>query len=175
MTVRIEVPARLEDWAARAGYTLTLQSDGRAEFWSRGGEVRYLIGARDDGWFVITSSDRLGPEYLTLAAPSKQTIERYFFGMFGGYIRSEQGLPRVRVPRTREEISAGLALDTRMFDGTERLALIGDSGDVVAVSSGDEISGTSDLAELSLYLTASIDDIAASSLDPEGKPLFRPR
>lgn len=172
MMVRIDISSRLQEWSARAGYTLTLQGDGRAEFWSRGGEVRYFIGARDDGWFVVTSSDRLGPEYLTLATTSVEAMERYFFGMFGEYIRSGQRLSRVRMPRTREEISPGYVIDTRVFDRVERLALIDVDGSAVAITSSGKVSGTRELVELSLYLTATVDDIVASSLDPEGKPLF---
>lgn len=175
MTDLIEISPRLEEWAALAGYTLTPGSrtrDGRAMFWSPGGEVRYFIGANHDGWFIVTDSDRLGPEYLDLAAPSMATIERYFFGKFGRFIRSRKDLPRVQTPIAREEVSAGFTIGARMFEGVERLALIAPSGSEVAVSSGDELSGTADLVKLSLYLTATMEDIVTSYLDPDGKPLF---
>jgi immunity protein 61 of polymorphic toxin system len=178
MTDFIEISPRLEEWATIAGYTLTPASrshDGRALFWSAGGEVRHFIGAGDDGWFVVSDSDRLGPEYLDVAAPSMATIERYFFGKFGRFIRSKKGLPRVHVPIAREEISAGFTIGARMLEGVERLALVDSDGSAVAVSSGDELSGTADLVKLSLYLTAAVDDIVTSFLAPDGKPLFTPR
>jgi immunity protein 61 of polymorphic toxin system len=174
----IEISHRLEEWAAVAGYTLTpgvRTDDGRALFWSTGGEVRHFIGVNDGGWFVVTDSDRLGPEYLDLAAPSMATIERYFFGKFGRFIRSKKGLPRVHMPIAREEISDGFTIGALMLEGVQRLALIASDGSAVAVSSGDELSGTADLVKLSLYVSATVDDIVTSSLTPDGKPLFNPR
>jgi Immunity protein 61 len=70
-------------------------------------------------------------------------IDRYFFGRFGGYIRSMNDLPRMLIRGAEEEISAGFSIDTRPFEGAERLAL-----------------------------TASIDDITVASLDTNGRPLF---
>lgn len=46
----IVIPPQLAEWAALAGYSLTPETDdGRAMFWSAGGEVRYFIGAGDNG------------------------------------------------------------------------------------------------------------------------------
>jgi hypothetical protein len=171
----IEVPPQLTEWAALAGYSLTPGSDtedGRAMFWSAGGEVRHFIGTNDAGWFTVTDSDRLGPEYLVFLAPSMATIESYFFGKFGGYIRSRKKLPRVHVPFTLEEISTGFTIQSRNFDGVERFTLIASDGSEVAASSGDKFSGTADLVELSHYLTVTTEDIVTSYLDPEGNPLF---
>jgi len=178
MTGIIEISHRLEEWAALAGYALTPGSrsnDGRALFWSAGGEVRHLIGPNDDAWFVVTDSDRLWPEHLDLAAASMATIETYFFGKFGRFIRSKKSLPRVHIPTARDEISNGFTIGTRMLEGVQRLALVASNGSAVAVSSGDELSGTAHLVKLSLYLTATVDDIVTSSLAPDGKPLFTPR
>jgi Immunity protein 61 len=171
----IEISARLEEWAALAGYSLTRGSrrdDGRALFWSDGGEIRHFIGANGRDWFVVTDSDRLGPEYLNLAARSMTTIEHYFFGQFGRFIRSQKRLARVHMPIANEEISPGFTIRTQPFDGAERLALIAPDGSEVAVSGGDKFSGTADLVKLSLFLTATADDIMTSYLDPNGKPLF---
>jgi hypothetical protein len=178
MTGIIEISHRLEEWAALADYALTPGSranDGRALFWSAGGEVRQFIGANDDGWFVVTDSDHLGPENLDLAAPSMETIETYLFGKFSRFIRSKNSLPPVHIPTARDEISAGFTIGTRMLDGVQRLALAASNGSAVAVSSGDELSGTADLVKLSLYLIATVDDIVTSSLAPDGKPLFKTR
>jgi hypothetical protein len=141
-------------------------------FWSAGGEVRHFIGSNDDGLFIVTDSDRLGPEYLDLAAPSMATIEGYFFGKFGRFIRSRNGLPRVHMPIAREELSDGFTIGNRVFQGVERLALVASNGSEVAISSGDEVSGMADLVKLSFYLTATVDDIVASCLNPDGEPLF---
>jgi Immunity protein 61 len=178
MTGRIEIPARLEEWGKLAGYSLTSASpahDGRTVFWSAGGEVRFYVGASDDGWFVITRAERMGPEHFQLAAPSMDTIQRYFFGDFGSDIRSNRGLPIVAIPESKEEVSAGFTIDNRLFEGAERLALISSDGSTVAISGSGKLIGTAELVDLSLCLTATIDDIIASSLDPDGKPLFKNR
>src|SRR5581483_7273543 len=143
-------------------------------FWSAGGEVRHFVGISDTGWFNVTDSDRLGPEYLVFAAPSMATVESYFFGRFGGYIRSRQRLPRVRIPFELEEISAGFTIQARNFEEGPRLTLIAPDGSEVAASSGDKFSGTADLVELSRYLTATDEDIMSSYLSPDGRPLFQP-
>jgi hypothetical protein len=171
----IEITARLTEWAELAGYGFTSGSvtdDGRAMFWSPGGEVRHFVGADSPGWFIVTDSDRLGPEYLMFLAPSMATIEAYFFGKFGGYIRSRKKLPRVHVPFTMDEIHAGFTIESRDFDGVNRFTLIGSDGSKIAASRGDKFSATADLVELSHYQTVSTDDIVASYLDPLGKPLF---
>jgi hypothetical protein len=176
MTDGIEVSSSLEEWAALAGYSLTPAStahDERALFWSAGGEVRLFIKSRNDGWFILTRSDRLGEEHFEFAGTSNSTISKYLFGNFGQSIRSNRGLPPIPMPKSRDEVSAGFSIETRLFDGVERLALIAPDGAVVGVSSGGKLIATASLVELSLYLTATIEDIMASSLDPDGKPLFR--
>jgi hypothetical protein len=174
----VEISLQLEEWAALAGYSLTPGSDtkdGRALFWSAGGEVRHFIGIDDRGWFSVTDSDRLGPEYSVFAASSMATIEKYFFGKFGGYIRSRKKLPRVHVPFSLDEISAGFFIEARKYDGSERFVLVGSDGSEAAESCGDKFSGTAELVELSVYLPATADQIIASYLSPDGKPLFTSR
>jgi hypothetical protein len=175
MTTPIEISHRLEEWAVLAGYTLTpgsSTSDGRAMLWSAGGEVRYFIGSNDDDWFVITVSDRLGPENFRLAAASMSTVEKYLFGMFGEYIRSKRRLPPVNVPIAKDEISAEFTIQKGVFESANRSALIDSDGSPLAFSSADPVYGTMELAGLSLYLTATVDDITSAFLDPNGSPLF---
>jgi len=79
----VEISTQLREWATLAGYSLTpggTTDDGRAILWSDGGEIRHFVGIDDAGWCVVTDSDRLGPEYFTIAAPSVTTVETYFFG-----------------------------------------------------------------------------------------------
>jgi hypothetical protein len=77
------------------------------------------------------------------------------------------------MPKSVHEVSAGFSIETRLFDGVERLALVGPDGSVVGISSGGKLLASALLIELSIYLTATIEDIMASFLDPEGKPLFK--
>jgi hypothetical protein len=175
MTDSIEISPRLEEWAALADYMLTPASrthDGRALFWSAGGETRLYIGTNRHGWLIITDSFRMGSEKFKFAALSRTTIERYFFGRFGEYIRSMRNLPRVHIPGAKEEISAGFRIETTLFEGVERFALTDSDGSLVAIISGGALMATVELVSLSLYLSATIDDITASFLDPDGGPLF---
>ncbi|MBV8455139.1 MAG: TNT antitoxin family protein [Acetobacteraceae bacterium] len=175
MTEAIEISPRLEEWAKQAGYALTPGSrtvDGRALFWASLGEIRLVIGKNQDGWFVVTDSDRMGSEHFILAAPSMGTIEKYFYGRFCLSIRSNCGLPRVRVPISAEETSNQFSIDTRSFEGTERFALIAADGSTVAISSADSVTAKAELGKLRVFLRATIDQIEASAVDPDGRPLF---
>jgi hypothetical protein len=178
MTSSIDISRRLEEWATLADYTLTPGSttdDGRPMFWSPGGEVRYFVGVNDDNWLVITDSDRLGPEHYKFAASSLDTVEKYFYGNFGELIRSKQNLPSIHIPIAKEEISAGFEIDYRPFEQVDRLALIDSEGTSVAFSTTDRFFGTMELVALSRYLTATVDDITAAFLNPDGSPLFARR
>ncbi|ULP40473.1 TNT antitoxin family protein [Mycobacterium lentiflavum] len=179
MTEPVEIAPELAAWAKVAGYSVAHGSqtaDGRATFSASLGEIRLLIGRRsENGLFVITDSDRMGPEQFILAAPLMRTIERYLFGRFGLEIRSQRSLPRVKVPTSREELSPGFNIEMRGFDDVEHWALIKADSTLVAIGSTDQTTGTADLVKLSLYLTATIEDICTAVLDPDGKPIFELR
>ncbi|MBZ4557794.1 hypothetical protein GBO17_17085 [Mycobacterium avium subsp. hominissuis] len=178
MTSGIQLSQRLEQWAKLADYALTpgsSTSDGRPIFWSGLGESRLFIAKQPDGWFVITDSDRMESERFVLAASSIDTIEKYLFGKFGMYIRSARNLPRIGVPVSAEDEHSDVNIETREYEGVERFALVAPDGSAVAVGSADKITATADLKKLALYLNATIDQIEASVLDPDGKPLFERR
>ena len=175
MTDHIDVSPELKRWAELAGYSVNPGSrtaDGRAVFWASLGEIRLLIGRNPDGWFVITDSDRMEAEQFVLAAPSMTTIEKYLFGRFCLSIRSKRGLPRVRVPITADESVLHFRIATQKFEGIERFTLIASDGSTTAVGSADRATGTAELKKLALYLIATIDEIEASAVDPDGKPIF---
>lgn len=178
MTSGIQLSQRLEEWAKLADYTLTPSSstrDGRPIFWSGLGESRLFVGKKPDGWLVITDSDRMESEWFVLAAPSVDTIEKYLFGKFGMYIRGTRNLPRIGVPVSAGDQHSDFNIETREYEGVERFALVAPDGSAIAVGSADKITATADLKKLALYLNATIDQIEASMLDPDGKPLFERR
>lgn len=178
MTSVVEISQRLEQWAKLADYAVTSGSrtpDGRPLFWSTLGETRLFIGRNQGGWLVITDSDRMESEGFILAAPSIDTIEKYLFGRFGMYIRSARGLPRVGVPTSANEAGSNFSIETREYEGVECFALIAADGSTVAIGSADKITAAAELKKLALYLTATIDQIEASMVDPDGKPLFERR
>lgn len=115
------------------------------------------------------------PEKFVLAASFIETIEKYLFGRFGMYIRSARGLPRVGMPIAANEASPKFSIETRDCEGVERFALIARDGSTVAIGSADKVTATAELRKLALYSASTIDQIEASALDPEGKPLFERR
>lgn len=168
MTSGGDLSPDLQCWIRLAGLDMIPGSqnhDGRTIIWNKGGEVRDFIGVAD-GWCVITTSDRMGPETYEFSAESMPIIEKYLYGKFGGIVRSGRNLPSIRVPFNRDELRPGYTIGTRMFAGRERHTLIDSAGKVVA------IAGVEDLVELSHYLDASVDVIKDSYLAPDGKPLF---
>ncbi|WP_082459702.1 MULTISPECIES: TNT antitoxin family protein [unclassified Mycobacterium] len=178
MTDTIRVSKRLAQWAELAGYTLTpgdCTDDGRAILWAASGEIRLFIGQNDASWFIVTDSDRMGPEHFVLAAPSMDAIEKYLYGRFCLHIRSARGLPRVGVPVSDSGFVSTYSIEARDFEGTQRFALVASDGSTLAVSSSDKVTATAELRKLALYLTATIDQIEESAIDPDGKPLFEPR
>jgi hypothetical protein len=138
--------------------------DGRTIIWNKGGEVRWFIDVIDN-WYVITSSDRMGPETYDFAAVSLPVIEKYLYGTFGGSTRSDD-LPDIRAPFQRDELRPGYSIGEKAFAGRRRHTLIDRTGKVVA------IAGIEDLVELSHYLDVPVDIIKDSYLAPNGKPLF---
>lgn len=167
MTAGVDLSSDLQAWVRRAGLEMIQGSqthDGRTIIWNKGGEVRYFIDLIDD-WYVITSSDRMGPENYQFAAESMPVIEKYLYGAFGGSVRSDD-LPYIRVPFQRDELRLGYSVGKKMFAGRERHTLIDRTGKVVAITAVDR------LVELSHYLDASVEVIKDSYLAPDGKPLF---
>ncbi|WP_082969762.1 TNT antitoxin family protein [Mycobacterium sp. E3305] len=166
-TGTVDLTPHLQSWIRRAGLGMVQGSqahDGRTVIWNTGGEVRYFIGSRD-GWYVVTSSDRMGPESYDFAGRTMQVVEKYMYGLFGGSVRGAK-LPRLRVPFRRDQLQPGYSIGKQSFAGRDRHTLIDDTGKVVA------IAGVEDLVELSHYLDATVKMIEDSYQSPEGKPLF---
>jgi hypothetical protein len=168
VTDDVDLTSDLQGWVRLAGLD-TIQGsktdDGRTVIWNVGGEVRYFINKCDD-WYVITTSDRLGPETYSFAAESMPTVEKYLYGAFGDSIRQDQRLPRIRSPFHREELKPGYDIGKQVFAERERHTLIDRTGKVIAITAIDR------LVELSHFLDATIDVIKNSFLAPDGKPLF---
>lgn len=177
MIAAIEFSGELIDWAARAGFYFTQASvteeewrsfiKDRAFFSNRGGEIIYFIAINENGWLVVTSSERRGREQLEFAARSVGVLERYFFGCFGWDIRSSQRLPRLARPHLAADVQPGFSIRPVEFEGVRREALTAPSGDIVGIGSIGE------LARLSLYLNSTVADIQASYQSLDGQPLFR--
>lgn len=167
MTTNVDLTPDLQAWLRLADMDMLQGSqtnDSRTIIWNRGGEVRNFIGLVD-GWYVVTSSDRMGPETHDLAAVSMQVIEKYLYGELGSVVRSDE-LPSIRIPFERGELRPGYDIRKMEFAGRERHALTEHYGRAVAIAAVDR------LVELSHYLDASVDAIKSSYLSADGKPLF---
>lgn len=167
MTGGVDLTQDLQAWLGLAGLEMIQGSrtnDGRTVIWNKGGEVRYFIAVTDD-WYVITTSDRMGPESYEFAGNSMAVIEKYLYGVFGGSARSDTSQD-IRVPFQRDELRPGYSIGRESFAGRERHTLIDRAGKTVAITAIDR------LVELSHYLDASIDTIKSSFLASDGKPLF---
>lgn len=163
----VDLSPDLQRWIRLAGLDMlqgTQTDDGRTIIWNKGGEVRYFI-APIDGWYVITSSDRMGPEAYDFAGRTMPVVEKYLYGKFGGSVRSGN-LPRLRIPFQRDQLRPGYRIGKQLFAGRDRHTLIDQTDQVVA------IAGVEDLVELSHYLDATGKAIEDSYQAPDGKPLF---
>ncbi|MGD1256446.1 TNT antitoxin family protein [Mycobacterium seoulense] len=168
MPDNVDLSSGLQEWLRLAGMELIQGSktdDGRTEIWNEGGERRYFID-RIDGYFVITSSDRMGDERFHLGAHTMDLIEKYLYGYFGNAVRKHRDLPRVRKPFARGELKRNYSLGKMVFSGCERDALIDTAGSTLAIGADDR------LVELSHYVDEPVSIINESFLDPEGMPLF---
>lgn len=167
MRSSVDLTPDLQGWIRLAGLDMIQGSqthDGRTIIWNNGGETRNYIDFVD-GWNVITSSDRMGPEGFSFAGRSMPITERYLYGAFGGLVRSGD-LPLLRAPFERHQLRPGFAIEKQLFAGQERSTLVDRAGHTVAIAATDR------LVALSHYLDASVDDIKASFQAPDGRPLF---
>lgn len=168
MTTSVDLSTDSQDWIRIAGLDLIQGArtrDGRTVIWNKGGELRYFIDFVD-GYYVITSSDRMDVEKFHLGTVTMPLLEKYLCGRFGGSVRRIRGLQRVRKPFSVDELQQGCTISKRNFAARERATLIDSTGTVVAIGAVDR------LVELSHYLDVTVDTIKTSYLAADGKPLF---
>jgi Immunity protein 61 len=170
MTSLYEPSSELVDWAARAGYALTLsQASNAAVFWSDpGGEIRYYCRLQDHQKECLTRSDRDGPEKFVLLAAAGGVLERFLIARFGNVIRDLLGLDVLRAPWSANQVADGCVLTDLDDDGYR--SLIAD-GSKVATAREGTLSLLA-LVPLSHYMRMSTADLIASFLDAKGAPLL---
>ncbi|GAB1815540.1 Imm61 family immunity protein [Mycobacterium sp. MUNTM1] len=174
MSRMVVVSEDLEEWASAAEYSLTHASEigEPAIFWNSGGEIRKFIALDIEGWFVVSTSERMGNDQFNLAAPSMETVERYLYAYFGQTMREARHLPRLRQPSKIGEIPDGFTIRQMEFGGRLRRSLVGPMGTIVAVGSGDAVLGTMMLVRLARSLSVTVEAIKESFLSEDGTPLF---
>lgn len=199
----LDISGNLREWASDARFSL-IPSDqyGRAVFSTSNSEIRYFIGAGNDGWLRVTCSNRMGPEQLELAAPTWSTIETYLYGSFGPDIRYYGGLTQAklaeplpdayRLSSLADEDPGRLARfaaanrdylaqlgepDERYverYGSTNRiyLVLVAPDGELTAVDGSDRFLAEIRLTQLAVYLRFGVEEIQASFRNPNGGRLF---
>jgi hypothetical protein len=171
LSASIELSEHLLDWARVAGYARTVDSDAVVDtLWSDpGGEVRYYIRRRADGWYLLTRSSRGGEEQFIIAAVTGEVLERFLYGVLGTVIRDDRGLPPLKKPWSPTDLASGYTLSDLSEDGYRSLSLKG-SGPI-AVAREKTIS-LMNLVPLSHYLGLSLKQLEDSFLDVNGAPLM---
>ncbi|WP_197281319.1 MULTISPECIES: Imm61 family immunity protein [unclassified Mycobacterium] len=199
----LEVSSDLREWASDARYSLTPSDQyGRAVFSTSNSEIRYFIGAGNDGRFRVTRSNRMGPEQLELAAPSLLTIETFLYGSFGSDIRYYSDLAQAKLA---EPLPDGFRVGSLADEGQDHLArfvaanrdylaqlgepdqdyvarysdtnrdylvLIAPDGDRTAVDCSGRFLAEIRLTRLAVYLRYGVEEIKASFLNPSGGQLL---
>lgn len=165
----MELSAELVDWARIERFTYVNGGDA-LQLYSPGGETRYYIrhARKGEKGFTVTQADRGGSEEFIFTAASLAVVEKYFWVKFGFGIRMSRRMPRLVFPRKSDEIAPGYELRSVQPDMIDLLG----AGMEVLATTYDELGGRSLLVELSYVIGYSPEQLRASYLDPNGRPIF---
>ena len=152
------------EWAALIRYRLVAQGDT----WliTDYGETSYQV-SRTDGTYTLTEKQR-GAEQFLMSAADGMDIERYLTVLLGDDIRACAHMPRI----TRVSQPSDLCPDCdTIVTSYNRLTLVDAHGKERGI-----FCSPIDIADrviwFSWILDASLEDLCASYLDPDGLPLF---
>ncbi|WP_163911616.1 Imm61 family immunity protein [Mycolicibacterium aubagnense] len=170
----MSISRQLEEWANLAKFSLTRNTEGSDAdiFWNLGGELRYFVRGRADGWTQVTCSDRLGPEVFEFSGASPSVVERFLLGWFGDTYRSVRALPILARPIAGRDLANGHRISLQEFDGVDRYTSVDATDRTIAVSSGGRLMAPDRLTRLSVLLHAPVDKIEESFRREDGSPLF---
>ena len=158
------------DWAALDRHTLSVE-DGVWRLTDPGAELRYYIRLSEAG-YTLTFAERGGDEGFEMSAYDIAVIERYLTDVFGSDIRDSREFPDIMpspLPLQINNIAPGYTLKEV---GEARVALLNWRGAVRAVMYGDTKTNAFTPVGFSWIVDASLADLRASYLDPDGLPLF---
>jgi len=127
-----------------------------------GGEIRrYLREA--SGVFTVTWVERGSPEGFVMSAADIDDVDRYLMAEMGSSIRSRRRMGRIYGPRQESPLAPGW---TARLDPKGRWQLFDPNGRSRATLNKGEAVRFSWIGD------ASLEDLRASYLDPDGAPLF---
>lgn len=155
-------------WAQRAGYRSTDDADASV-LYSEGGENRYYVRVRQDGWWELSFASRGGDERFMLRAASRVVLQHHLIELFGVTIRDDEGLDFLRLPYKSSDLATGYRLDEMSDDGFRTLSRVG-RGPVAMAR--DKTLSMLILVPLSHYLQLTNLELQQSFLDEGGSPLL---
>ena len=159
----------LIEWAAMAGLSLSFY-DGIWVLADLGGEIRYYLHSTDV--HTLTQAERGDPESFLVSAVNITDIERYLMNSWESTIRYRRSLPYISsdpLPLQACDIAPGYSL-REVEPG--KAAIVSSDGTVRVIIRGDTTSTAFIPVWFSYILDASLKDLRASFLDPDGLPLF---
>ena len=157
-------------WGKMAWRELSIEGDA----WvlsDPGGELREYLRLSENG-YAVTHAERGGAESFRMSAYAVIDIERYLTDILGWDIRSIKRLPDIMpspVPLQPGDIAPGYVMEKV---GQNRVALLNRQGDVRVIMQGDTNIEAFSTVAFSWIADASLADLRASYLDPDGLPLF---
>ncbi|MGL6235013.1 MAG: TNT antitoxin family protein [Segniliparus sp.] len=169
MTATLAFSPELIEWARRTYWDFTPSNEaGGATFWSvPDGETRYDVSAAPSGWLEVVRLGRYGERSAEFSVSEVKVAEHYFWGEFGKDVRESLSLPRLKFPRDKQDVAPGYSIKEQ----GELLELVDSLGNAVA-RSGTGVLEVMRFAQLSHFLSASLEDIKASFLSQDGSPLL---
>jgi len=159
-------------WASKVGFTLSLKDD---EVWvlaDLGGEIRFCLHFAHE-IYTLTQAQRAESERFVMSGRNITDIERYLTMGFGFSLRSMKKLPFIFLngrpgPATIEDAALGYQIQ-QLSPGRISLA---DSNSIRVVFFGNVPCEVRDAVEFSWIADATLEDLCASYLNPDGLPLF---
>ena len=134
------------------------------------GEMGYWLRFADRA-FTLTETNRWGPEEFVMQAADLTDVERWLTALFGSSIRSYSNFRRISGAGV---IPEGVNPAYRLQEvDIVKVALVNTSdGQVRVIMGGGLGTSAGDVTKFSWIADASLEDLRASYLDPDGLPLF---
>jgi len=159
----------LLEWAGMAHYALRLDG-GIWALETPGGGHRYYLRSTDV--HTLTRVERADPESFLISAADMADIEKFLVKSWGNSIRNAKSLPDIRsnpLPLRASDIAPGYCLRDA---GLGKVAIASSNGTVRVTMIGGMTSSAFIPVWFSWILDASLEELCASYLDPDGLPLF---
>jgi hypothetical protein len=156
-------------WAKDAGFDVAQDGSTETIMSNKGGEERFFVRPMPDrpGWYAVTNASRAEDETFLFVASGLEVVERYFWGFFGGVMRSRLGMRRLPVPIAAEQVSPPYRIES----ASGSTQLIAANGDLVMGAQGD-ITDVGMLVRTSHWLAAQLPLLKQTYRDPNGRPLI---